>query len=203
MPGDLAKAKIIDVDSGEEITVMFNPEEYSIDKAVNWKDHPTPGLNAPPQEFTMGQGRTLNVKLFFDTSHNWSDVRVHTQKIYNLTLIKEDTHRPPLVKFEWGSLAFQGVITNLSQRFTMFNKSGEPVRATLDISFKECEEARVVKSSPDRSKVHTMKQGERLDAIAAREYYDPSHWKTIAEANDLEDPLAVPPGQRLNLPPLT
>jgi len=139
MSGELAKAKILDLDMNKEITVMFNPKEYTISKSVSWQDHKTPGLNAPPQEFTMGSGRTLNVDLFFDTSNNWSDVRVHTKKIYDLTLIKEKTHRPSLCKFEWGSLTFQGVITQLSQHFTMFNKKGHPVRATLTVDFKECE----------------------------------------------------------------
>jgi hypothetical protein len=44
--------------------------------------------------------------------------------------------------------------------------------------------------------------GERLDEIASRYYGNPALWKLLAELNDIDDPLHVPPGTLLRIPPL-
>jgi nucleoid-associated protein YgaU len=38
--------------------------------------------------------------------------------------------------------------------------------------------------------------------IAAREYDDPTEWTRIAEANDLDDPRKIEPGDWLQVPPI-
>ena len=65
------------------------------------------------------------------------DVRKYTAKIYDLMIIDKSTHVPPLLKIEWGSLQFEGHLVNCSQKFTMFNQLGTPVRATLQVTFKQ------------------------------------------------------------------
>jgi hypothetical protein len=42
--------------------------------------------------------------------------------------------------------------------------------------------------------------GERLEDIAFLYYGDPSVWRLIAEANDIDDPSSVPPGTALRIP---
>ncbi|HZN92941.1 MAG TPA: hypothetical protein VFB81_09545, partial [Myxococcales bacterium] len=42
--------------------------------------------------------------------------------------------------------------------------------------------------------------GERLDELAARLYGDPSRWRALARANDLDDPLHLRGGTVLQLP---
>jgi Contractile injection system tube protein len=44
--------------------------------------------------------------------------------------------------------------------------------------------------------------GERLDDIAYRHYGDASYWRVLAAFNNLADPMQVPPGTLLRLPPL-
>jgi nucleoid-associated protein YgaU len=48
----------------------------------------------------------------------------------------------------------------------------------------------------------TVTEGETLWFIASKEYGDASHWRTIAEANDLENPRLLESGTTLSLPPL-
>jgi nucleoid-associated protein YgaU len=43
---------------------------------------------------------------------------------------------------------------------------------------------------------------EALWFIAAREYDDPKEWTRIAEANDLDDPREIAPGDWLMMPPI-
>ena len=49
-------------------------------------------------------------------------------------------------------------------------------------------------------RVIIIKESERLDVIAGREYGDGRLWWVIAATSDIGWPLQVPPGTRLNVP---
>jgi len=84
----LVKAKIINLDkSGDDLTVLFNPKEFSIQKTVQWEPHKAPGLNLPEQEFTSGNPRVLSVELFFDTYEEKKSVHEYTDKLQNYALV--------------------------------------------------------------------------------------------------------------------
>ncbi|HZA24507.1 MAG TPA: hypothetical protein VFA32_18235, partial [Dehalococcoidia bacterium] len=42
--------------------------------------------------------------------------------------------------------------------------------------------------------------GERLDQIAFRYLGDPAMWRSIAQRNNFQDPMRMPPGLRLQIP---
>jgi len=50
--------------------------------------------------------------------------------------------------------------------------------------------------------VHRVQPGDTLDRISARYYGDSTRWRLLANANGLEDPLAVRPGALLTIPRL-
>jgi nucleoid-associated protein YgaU len=50
--------------------------------------------------------------------------------------------------------------------------------------------------------VWTLRRGQTLASIAAAEYHDARCWRQIAEANGIDDPLALQPGTLLMLPAL-
>ena len=54
--------------------------------------------------------------------------------------------------------------------------------------------------SSDHTKAHTLVAGETLSSVAYAAYGDPRAWRDIAEANAIEDPLAVPAGTILRIP---
>jgi nucleoid-associated protein YgaU len=47
-----------------------------------------------------------------------------------------------------------------------------------------------------------MAEGETLTRVAAQELGDPAQWRRIADANGIDDPLAVAPGTVLEVPPI-
>jgi nucleoid-associated protein YgaU len=47
-----------------------------------------------------------------------------------------------------------------------------------------------------------VQQGETLNKIADTYYEDSTQWRVIADANTILDPLALPVGMILELPPL-
>ena len=206
----LAKLTITPLDgkkSGQAIEALFNPKEYAISKSVPWNPHASAGLDAPEMQFTTGQGESLSLELFFDTYEKQSNVRAHTDALHELALIDSSLHRPPLLVVTWGKLRFQGVVESINHRFTMFLEDGTPVRATCSLNLREARSAaeqaeQIKKESPDHAKLHAVRRGETLQAIAAREYDDPGEWRRIADANGIDDPLRLEPGQKLMIPPI-
>jgi nucleoid-associated protein YgaU len=49
-------------------------------------------------------------------------------------------------------------------------------------------------------RVHEIAGGERLDEIAFRYYGDPSLWRLLAGANNLDDPLRLEPFRTIWIP---
>ena len=187
--------------------VLFNPSQYGLDKANQIAEAAIPGLEAPILQYVHGNTRTLSMELFFDTYEEQTDVRAHTDKVYALLKIDSSTHAPPICWITWGSFSFRGVLDHVSGKFTLFLPDGTPVRATLGVTFKEFIDVDVlIKENPTHSADHTktrvVKSGDRIDVIAADEYGDPAKWRPIAEANNLDNPSRLEPGDRLVIPPI-
>ncbi len=124
-----------------------------------------------------------------------------------LVTIDSGLHAPPVVEFAWGKLAFRGVIASYGERFQMFDEKGQVLRARVTLTLKRYEppllQARALsRESPDRTKTRVVREGERLDGIAAEEYGDPAHWAVIARANGLARPRVLVAGSVLIRPPL-
>jgi Contractile injection system tube protein len=192
----------------EPIKVSFNPAEYSLQKGNQFSSTPLPGLSNPVVSFVNGDADVLTMDLFFDTytDKGSSDVREETEKIAALLDIHPKLHAPPPVRFVWGGLRFKAVIERLSQRFTMFREDGVPVRATLNVTFKEyktiSDQLNPPNQSADWTKRRTIVELDRLCLIAAVEYEDPTVWRVIADANEIDNPRLLQPGVEIALPPL-
>jgi len=51
-------------------------------------------------------------------------------------------------------------------------------------------------------KVHTVADGDSLPSVAYANYGDATRWRTIAEANGIDDPLRLRRGHQLSIPSL-
>ncbi|MGI0484847.1 CIS tube protein [Pantanalinema rosaneae CENA516] len=220
--------------AGAMIEVPFNPTSYRIEKGVSWtapsestgsatrkSNGSIKYLNAPPVDFNGGNTRTLTLDLFFDVTEpilingqktSFKDVREITNLIAKLTQKIEINKSPPVCIVSWGNnpppnsdFPFQGVITNLTQNFTLFKNDGSPVRANLTVSFREflLESQDCKKTDPELT-TRLVKRGDTLSRIAAEVYRDPTRWRTIAEANHLDDPrqIETETGKTLVIPKL-
>jgi hypothetical protein len=214
----LEKARITNTVTGEDITVMFNPEEYTLNKDINYAQTGVPGLSAPILQFVHGNMQTLEMELFLDTyeahrengrtlNRAASDVRVLSRKVTDLMNIDATMHAPPVLLFTWGSLSFTCVLARASQRFVMFVADGTPVRARLQVTFNEfrnvdLEAKEVKRESANFSKVHVVRQGETLSLIAAQTYGNAALWRPIALVNHVENPRSLEAGSLLRIPQL-
>jgi hypothetical protein len=214
----MEKAVITNTVSGTQIPVMFNPEEYTVNREINYAQSVIPGLSAPVLQFVSGNMQTLEMELFLDTYEEHrvgsrvlnsaqSDVRALTTQITGLMDIDPTTHAPPVLLFTWASLSFTCVLARASQRFIMFLPDGTPVRARLQVVFNEfnnidSEAKEVKRETSDFTKRYTVNQGETLSGIAAASYGDPALWRAIALANGIDRPRPLAAGLELVLPNL-
>lgn len=203
------------------VPCLFNPAELSVEKSNQFAEVNIPGLSSSLLQFVRGNSRTVSMDLFFDTYEEGIDVRLFTDRITGwdagsmfsklpditkgLMDIDSDTHAPPVCLFIWGTFFFQCIIERVSKRFTMFLPEGIPVRATLSVTLKEYTEVEVqVKElnlqSSDITKRWEVTCGDRLWFIASKEYGDPSDWRLVAEANEIDNPRILTTGRSLEIP---
>lgn len=168
--GPLVKAKIYSIE-GEliEVTCLFNPKEYQIQRSNNWGPADNSTKNANDLTFSGSSGAKLSMQLFFDTylqagsggKSGASDVRAYTDKLWRLMNIDERLRdkktqkgRPPRVLFSWGkNWLFNAVITSMQQQYTLFTASGMPVRAMVTVEFQEAIEHRSLYASQSASAI--------------------------------------------------
>jgi Contractile injection system tube protein/LysM domain len=190
------------------IPVLFNPSRYSLDASNQIAEIGVPGLPAPLLQFVRGGARTLSMQLFFDTYEAGGDVRVHTGRVFGLLDIEPTTHAPPVCEFRWGRVRFRSVLERVNGQFTLFLADGTPVRATLDVTFRQYVDLQAAlrarpTQSADHATTHVVVRGETLGAIAALHYDDAARWRPIADANRIANPRKLVPGQVLSIPALT
>jgi nucleoid-associated protein YgaU len=209
----LEKALITNTNTGERVSVEFNPEEYTLNKDINYAQTAVPGLSSPILQFVHGNLQTLEMELFLDTleAHTGTsagqDVRSLVRKVTALMAIDPATHAPPILLFTWGSLSFTCVLARAGQRYTMFLPSGVPVRARLQVTFNEfrnvdLEAKEIKRETSSYTRRYVVTQGETLDSIAVKTYGDPALWRPIAILNGIIDPRRLEAGVRLVVPQL-
>jgi nucleoid-associated protein YgaU len=205
-----------------ELEVQFNPKDYAIVKPVTWTDTAPAQrtLNAPPMQFGGGGKRTLTLNLMFDVTEPVTrygqtskivDVRQITNDFVKLTRIERDANpsQPPVCAISWGmpldhpDFPFVGVVTSLTQTFTLFRSDGTPVRADLKVDFTEWldREEDLRRTDPEET-TRMVKRGDTLGSIAFEVYGNPALWRIIAEANQLDDPRHLDIGKLLTIPKL-
>jgi len=221
-PSGFTKAELA-IDGGETIPVLFNPTEYSITKTNSWSFDKVQGQSLPPAEFGGGSPREISLNLLLDASllDNGRSVKDITDKLFRMMEGRDGQPAggarsvPPFVTFRWGAVdTFKAVCTSLSCTYQLFQPNGDPIRAEIKLDLKQAEPASTASSNSANlgtnpttraiagAGVHTVQDGDSLPSIAYRAYGDATRWRTIAEANEIDDPLRLRRGTPLMLPRL-
>ena len=118
-------------------------------------------------------------------------------------------HEPNVVHLSWGDglEKFQGRLNSLKLNYTLFNPMGEPLRATVALSFVSFETQKEVaveanKNSPDMTHHIVVRAGDTLPLLCEHVYNDPSKYIEIARINNLDGFRNLQPGTELNFPPM-
>lgn len=215
----LQKARIYTVDKMGEadnkinIACAFNPYEYAVSKTNTYQEEALNNADVAEVKFVKAGAQTLRLNLTFDSYESGKDVSLVTNQLWKLMEVKtrqesDETKKvpPPDVAFEWGGFRFTAVITNMTQKFTLFKHDGTPVRAKVDVTFTQYKDVNdYPRQNPtsgggEIQRIWRVTQGDRLDTIAAAVYGDATQWRVIAEYNGIVNPAALRNGQRLTIP---
>jgi nucleoid-associated protein YgaU len=197
-----------------QLNLQFNPNSLQLRKSTEWRRTPSrmAGESALP-EFVGSGPRELSLEVFLDaTSKHDNSVEQAVEKLMKGCVptpasLARKKPASPWVRFEWGSArttSFDGVLSSLSVTYSLFDVDGKPLRATCSLSIEEASVdppgqnptsgARTARST------HTVVAGDSLPLLAWREYGDATAWRVIAEANGIDDPMALAPGAELVVP---
>lgn len=209
----------LEIEGGQTLTCLFNPNEYAISKANAWTVKPVVGASLPSPQFSGGHARELTLNLLFDADPSSGDVTSATDALFammevNSSLASGRTNqaRPPSITFAWGTFtSFKAVCSRLNVQFTMFKPDGTPIRATAALTLIQVEkDPRSGQGTPaaaqnpttraERMRVHIIRAGDSLQSIAYAHYGDPNRWRTIARENGIDDPLNLERGAELSVP---
>lgn len=102
-PRARVKAQLVDLDGGREVAVQLNPERVRL-------------VHATPES-------RLTAELWFESTR---DVRALTEPIVELL-------SAPAVRFEWGSLRFDGRVEAVEETLDLFAPDGRPLRSRLEL----------------------------------------------------------------------
>jgi hypothetical protein len=165
----------------------------------------------------VGKGATkLSVQLWFDvtaeTGEGKTDVQELTKKVvYFITPKNPDKDPkkliPPGVRFAWGTFQFDGIMESMEESLEYFSSDGVPLRANVTINLSKQEIKWVIAkntsptggaASPGYGPLSQARDGDSLQMMAANSG-KADLWQAIAQANNIENPRLLRPGQLVDL----
>jgi hypothetical protein len=210
--GGLSPASITNLlNEQQKVDFMFNPQEFTIAKTVNWEEDKEGKVDEPSSQFQSGSIPTISLKLYFDTYETGGDVRIFTDKLWKMTLIEPSTAKPgkysgnpPPVAFQWGAMYFVAVIQSITVKFTLFSDEGTPRRAEVDLTLAQQKKisqlgarsmpAAAQNTNYEQIPTTTVTEGQRIDQVASE--MGLSH-RELSSRNGVDNPLKLQNGSVL------
>jgi len=197
----------------DEVEFMFNPKEYSISKSATWTAARVVDKAVTMPQFGGGGPAKLTVEVFLDATEPTrrpASLRAALTKLFDccgplMDTVTKNVPSPPFVIFGWGTtMSFPAILTAVTVKYTMFRPDGTPVRASATLTLEEIPSNKKFQNPTsgalDSPRTHTVVDGDSLASIAYSEYGAPNDWRTVAEANGIDDPMRLPAGSRLLVP---
>jgi hypothetical protein len=119
------------------VDVQFNPVQlqYEISNTLEG-----PGRGGRRHQIITQSSATLSVDLQFDSTHTGESVRDQTLKLKRFARpdavddAAELTAVPPVVRFDWGTFSFAGLIQSYRETIDFFSPEGTPLRAVVSLT---------------------------------------------------------------------
>jgi len=207
--------------------VQFNPETLKVSFANQIATPAGAGdQSGPPARQFVGAGTTkLSLQLWFDVSAPLpeseqvdaegkpiDDVRKLTQKVaFYITPQEEgDKFVPPAARFLWGSFQFDGLMESLEESLEFFSSEGKPLRASMTLNLSQQKITKFIfrptsgspqagPARPAGARPFTQAPaGATLQGMADSQGKG-KNWQRIADANGIENPRLLPPGQLIDM----
>ena len=154
-----------------QITAQYNPKELSRSASAAWNVHPNTSARQSASgetniwmEYKSTEPRSLTLELVFDGYEEGISVAPLVEQLESLTLPKDmssqklsDRH-PRACVAVWGKQSLRCVVLSVATKLSMFDESGEPLRATCTITLKETDVVAMMANDKDKSGFQTRQQ---------------------------------------------
>ena len=196
-----------------EVKFQFNPKEYTVKKGASWESKPAKGAKkASMPEFKGAEPRSTSVEIFLDSTDSASgDITKDIETLFKCCTpleqsVGKNKPSPPFVEFGWGKTKIStAFVKSVSAKYTLFKPDGTPLRAVCTVDLQEIPEDASGQNPTSGGlaarRSHTVVAGDSLASVAYREYGNPALWRGIAAVNGIDDPMRLPTGARLFIPP--
>src|SRR5262249_53490533 len=106
------------------------------------------------------------------------------------------------LRFAWGTFQFDGVVDSMQETLDYFAADGTPLRSTVTLEISGIDTVLEQKDSssgaPGTKQLTPAAAGDSVPKMAGKDG-NSSNWKSVAAANNVDDPLHVPTGTALDM----
>jgi contractile injection system tube protein/LysM domain-containing protein len=209
VPQGFKNAKL-QIEGGDTIQCAFNPETYTISKTNVWTYKPNQSKDWPDPEFGGGLPMTYKLSLLLDSSLQGADQSIKDQANALMKAMHGGGSAPKFVTFSWGQNKLpKAAPLSISIQYALFHPNGDPMRAFVDLELAQAEDTSPAGQAQNPTtrgtaglRSHIVQDGDSLHSIAYESYGDATRWRPIAEANGIDNPLALRRGSTLTIPRL-
>src|ERR1700733_6487727 len=209
VPQGFQNAKL-QIEGGDTIQCAFNPESYRISKTNIWTYKPNQSKDYAKPEFGGGMPMVYSVSLLLDVSLQAPDQSVKDQANALMKAMHGNGQPPKFITFSWGATQLpKAAPLSISIQYALFHPNGDPVRAFVDLELAQADDTSPAGQAQNPTtrgtaglRSHIVQDGDSLHSIAYESYGDATRWRPIAEANGIDNPLALRRGSTLTVPRL-
>ncbi len=208
----------------KEFALPINPENYAMSYKIEVDKSSGSGNSGSDIKYKKTPPEQLKLEFIFDNTGtvmgNTKDgtsvqeqIKQFMEVVYH---VDGGSHKPFYLKIIWGEnlmtgevVGFNCMLTQLDINYTLFARTGEPIRAKIGAQFTHYIEqtARVQRrqdhQSPDLTHVRTVEFGDRLTLMTHQIYDDQSYYLKVAKANGLTSFRKLTVGKDINFPPIS
>ncbi|MEM9605325.1 MAG: hypothetical protein AAGA11_20855 [Pseudomonadota bacterium] len=124
-----------------EVTLSVNPETITRTSVTGWVSAYEPGATGAVEHPCTPESEDLSFDFVVDATGvvpGVASVRDEIDRFRTLAYAYDGTaHHPKCLTLTWDDQAFTGVLVNLSIAYELFSPTGEPLRATLSVTFNQ------------------------------------------------------------------
>lgn len=199
-----------------EYVALVNPERYSYSHKTDFEKLIGSGQTEGVLQFKKTEPKELELDLLFDRTGVFPErpkdkengVNEDIELFQKVALaFNGDIHQPNYVQIKWGSLIFQGRLSEMNVDYKLFHSNGKPLRAVAKVKFISSSDAELIaakenKKSPDLTHVRIVKEGDTLPLMTYRVYGDSKYYLEVAKVNKLSSFRKLIVGQEIVFPPI-
>ena len=198
---------------GATFVAMINPEQISHSGSIQMAESQGTNTAGNTNQFKSYAPETVSFDLYFDATGVVDDINLPVDvQIAALKAVvydyQGDIHKPHYVKISWAPFKdFVCHLTTFKTDYTLFKADGTPLRAKVNLSFKQyidpkTREAWANKSSPDLTHAKTIRMGDALPLMCKDIYGKVDFYPQVASSNGLTNFRELAVGDVLDFPPL-